>query len=505
MTHFSTMAFVTRLIKTKFWYLLAALLLLRFVFILIADLDMVGDEAYYWDWSRHPDWCYYSKPPMVAWLIGAATWALGDSMPVVRLPAVLLGGGFLIAYYFTAKAFYSSKAAAIALLLILATPANAISNLIMTIDPPLYFFWMVTLYFLYHALFKEDKSAWWLAGLFAALACLSKPSAITLPLLLGNYLLVHKQYRAQLRRNFLCFLLPVLLSFVPLIVWNARHDWIMLQHGQSHFVQDEVFSLPKRFSEFAGFLGLQLVLFSPVIFVLLVKTCAAALRHYSRLSAKESFLLWMGPIPLLVMLLLSMLQKVQGNWPIPFYFTTFLLLSGWLAHGLWPKWLKPALLTGYLMVLLAYITPFSISALGLSNTAFDPTYRLRQWQKLAMDVDNLRHHLFAKPANTFIWVDAHRYLVSELAFYLPDHPVVFRLAPRGKIESQYELWPGPTKYIGKDALVLSSNNPQQVSDRLRNAFEELVPVGTVTALQGSPRERHYYAYMGKRLLRETGD
>ena len=34
-------------------------------------LDLAPDEAHYWDWSRHLDWSYYSKGPLVAWLIRA--------------------------------------------------------------------------------------------------------------------------------------------------------------------------------------------------------------------------------------------------------------------------------------------------------------------------------------------------------------------------------------------------------------------------------------------------
>ena len=32
-------------------------------------LDLAQDEAHYWDWSRHLDWSYYSKGPLVAYLI----------------------------------------------------------------------------------------------------------------------------------------------------------------------------------------------------------------------------------------------------------------------------------------------------------------------------------------------------------------------------------------------------------------------------------------------------
>jgi 4-amino-4-deoxy-L-arabinose transferase-like glycosyltransferase len=74
--------------------LLVGVTLLRLVFLALNGLDLLGDESYYWDWSRQPDWCYYSKPPMVAWLIGMSTWFLGDYAFTVRLPTVILGTFF---------------------------------------------------------------------------------------------------------------------------------------------------------------------------------------------------------------------------------------------------------------------------------------------------------------------------------------------------------------------------------------------------------------------------
>src|SRR5262249_13193030 len=57
------------------------------------------DEAHYWDWSRHLDWSYYSKGPLVAYLIRAGcalagSWSerlAGSDMLAVRLAAVLCG------------------------------------------------------------------------------------------------------------------------------------------------------------------------------------------------------------------------------------------------------------------------------------------------------------------------------------------------------------------------------------------------------------------------------
>src|SRR5438874_13330598 len=70
-------------------------------------LDLAPDEAHYWDWSRNPDWSYYSKGPLVAYLIRASCAVAGplscqltgSELLAVRLPAVLCGSLLLLSLY----------------------------------------------------------------------------------------------------------------------------------------------------------------------------------------------------------------------------------------------------------------------------------------------------------------------------------------------------------------------------------------------------------------------
>src|ERR1700733_12582303 len=41
-------------------------------------IDLSGDEAQYWDWSRHLDLSYYSKGPLIAYLIRASCSLFGE-------------------------------------------------------------------------------------------------------------------------------------------------------------------------------------------------------------------------------------------------------------------------------------------------------------------------------------------------------------------------------------------------------------------------------------------
>jgi len=67
-------------------------------------IDLSGDEAQYWDWSRNLDLSYYSKGPLIAYIIRASCGLFGDNMPAIRLPALLLGiGTSLVTYALTRR------------------------------------------------------------------------------------------------------------------------------------------------------------------------------------------------------------------------------------------------------------------------------------------------------------------------------------------------------------------------------------------------------------------
>ena len=70
------------------------------------------------DWSRHLDLSYYSKGPMIAYIIRGSCAVMGDTMPAVRLPALILAVGTSVcAYWLTRKLFGSDRLALGAVLL----------------------------------------------------------------------------------------------------------------------------------------------------------------------------------------------------------------------------------------------------------------------------------------------------------------------------------------------------------------------------------------------------
>ena len=54
----------------------------------LGSVELLPEEAYYWNYSRHLDIGYLDHPPMVAWLIRLGTAAFGQSQFGVRIGAL---------------------------------------------------------------------------------------------------------------------------------------------------------------------------------------------------------------------------------------------------------------------------------------------------------------------------------------------------------------------------------------------------------------------------------
>src|SRR6187401_2087432 len=99
------------------------------------SVDLSPDEAHYWVWSQHLDWSYYSKGPLIAYLIRAGTelagglslhWTGGLTL-AVRLPAVICGSLLLTALYTLTIQVYRRECLALAVVaLALTLPTMAI-------------------------------------------------------------------------------------------------------------------------------------------------------------------------------------------------------------------------------------------------------------------------------------------------------------------------------------------------------------------------------------------
>ncbi len=203
---------------------LALLTMLRLA--LAAALPLAPDEAYYWVWSRALAPGYIDHPPMIALWIRAGTWAVGDTALGIRLlgPLSAALGSFLL-WDAAERLLPGRSAGIIAASLLNATLAVGVGAIIVTPDSPLLLFWTLCLWAMARII-AGGSSAWWLAvGLFAGLAIASKYTAALPVLGLGLWLVLAG--RVWIRRGEPYAAAAVaLLTLIPVLWWNAGHDWV---------------------------------------------------------------------------------------------------------------------------------------------------------------------------------------------------------------------------------------------------------------------------------------
>ncbi|QJA05485.1 glycosyltransferase family 39 protein [Thermosulfurimonas marina] len=417
----------------------------RLGFLREVHLELSPDEAYYWDWSRHLAFGYYSKPPLVAWLIAASTHLLGISEYAVRLPALLCGMGFLVFFYLLVYRLFGRLPARWALFAAALTPIFTVFGLLMTIDPPLLFFWAGALYFGWQAAEENSLRYWFLLGLFCGLGLLTKQTMLAFGAFYGLWLFFYR--RELLRRPGPWITLAVaLLLWAPNLHWMATHNWITLRHTEHHFKEEEGTYLlgPGRFlAEQAG-------VFSPLLFGLFAWGAFMLFRRRDWRERPELSYLWvLSAWPYLAVLPLSFLRKVNANWPMPFFVAGLALASGIvfsLKGGRKARLLRGIYLAGLLLALLGTALLYQLPRFPekFPRPVAGLLFRFYGWRKMARTVERYR-----RPGEPL--VANHRYLASELAFYLPDHPQVYQLpAPRPK--SQYHLWGIPQGLCGRKIL-----------------------------------------------------
>jgi hypothetical protein len=429
-------------------------------------LDLAPDEAHYWDWSRHPDWSYYSKGPAVAFLIRASCdffgpWSeatSGSLMPAVRLPAVLCGALLLASLYVLAAQTLKRESWACALVaLALTLPPVAAGGFIMTIDAPFTACWGWACVFGYEAAVRQRRWCWWLVGLTVGVGILAKYTmALWLPSA-GLFLLADRDRRGELLRpGFWLACAVAALCCVPVLVWNAQHDWVTFHHvGWQAGVEQRTgwrWLGPLEFAcgQFALLLGYW--------FVAWVAAMLAG-RPGRQADAGRAYLWWLSAPTFAVFLLASLRTPGQLNWAVAGYLSGAVLAAGW-AFERWPRravrlGVAGAATLGTIILLVVHYPmsarPVLLAISGpptakhpLPLRRFDPTCRLRGYRTLAAAVDAVRAAERANGGEPVLAANNWN-LPGLLGVYCEGHPDVYSLGlALGDRRSQYDFWrPNP--------------------------------------------------------------
>jgi 4-amino-4-deoxy-L-arabinose transferase-like glycosyltransferase len=433
--------------------------------VVAALVPLHPDEAYYWEWSRHLAAGYFDHPPAIAWFIRGGTLLLGDTPLGVRLFPVLAGFVAGCAVMRTASRLASPIAGDAAALAFVALPVMSGVFVLATPDAPLLVFAALTLWAVSAAVAAGAPGSalsWWLlTGVLAGGAMTSKYTGILLPLGLLAGMLASRSLRGLFRTpGPYVAVLAAVLVFLPVLRWNARHDWssfrFQLGHGLGASIDVGAWSRELEL------LGGQLLLASPVLFVLGALAVKQLLRGEGRMSKL------VASVAIVTALLFSysaLHRRVEANWPALAWVPIAILLGTSAFAGASSRWRRFGLGLGFLSTAILYLQ--SLSPVFPLDAGRDPTARAYGWSDLAVAVHGAAVGAVRRP-----WVAANRYQdAAELAFNLPEQPEVFSVNFGGR-DNQYRYWPGfPDRArVGDDLLLVLADRPDGAADPVITAL-----------------------------------
>ena len=297
------------------------------------NFDLFGDEAQYWLWSQDLDYGYFSKPPLLAWVVALYSFAFGDSFFSLKIiPS--------FAYIFTAWAIYNlckniglkKESSYECVLLFLLIPAVSFSSFILSTDILLLLFWTLALNEL--VLIRKFKNLrnFLMFGIFIGLAFLSKYAAIYFIICLIIYVLVDQDFRKFFFKNYLGFLLSFFCIFIillPNLIWNLNNGWVTLQHtsDNANFRNIEI-----NFLRGFEFLSIQILMLGPLLFI-------GAIFNYKKvvLDEKQKLLLIFSLPIFFIVLVEAIIVRANANWAAPGFISLFIFLYLLMNNGILKK------------------------------------------------------------------------------------------------------------------------------------------------------------------------
>ncbi len=474
--------------------LLGLLLGWRIAVLYFNQTDLFFDEAQYWLWGKEPDFGYFSKPPLLGWIIGAVTRLAGSDSPfVIRLASPVLHLFSSIFIYLAATELYDKRTGFWSALTFATLPAVSLSSGLVSTDVPLLLFWSAALYaFIRLTRDITLPSAWMLAAALG-LGMMSKYAMIFFALCAGLYMLFDNQpfgLKLLTSKAIIIILGFALLILWPNIQWNLNNGLITLAHTVDNANWGQMMFRPGKMMEF---FGAQFGVFGPILFGALLVILWRHLRGEN--TQQDRMLLWFS-IPIIVIITTqAFLSRAHANWAATAYpAASILVTSVFLRLG--PKRLFQASYGLHLAVMIALgVGTIFAARIDLPFRA-DPFYRVLGWQAFA-DVtrDKLRTGKYGAILTN------RREEAAELIYYLRDQPIPVTMWQAGtRPRNHYEMTRPFTQNTKEPVLYVSKQKPPPaLLAQFRD--QQFIARETVPASLKKPRQFYFYflsGYKGRR-------
>jgi membrane-associated phospholipid phosphatase len=451
------------------YVVIAICFVLRLLYIGSGKIELSEDEAYQWLWSKHPALSYYSKPPLIACAQFLGTHLWGDTEFGVRFfsPVIAAVLSVLVLRFLARHA--GPQLAVLVVLAMTVTPLTALGATVMTVDPLSVLFWTAAMFAGWRAAQPDGTTRQWLwVGVWMGLGFLSKYTNLAQCVSWAVFFLLWPPARAHLRRPgpYLALLIACVFT-LPVLIWNAQHQWVTVGHVASDGQLGEAWHR----TYVVEFLLTEAALLHPLFFVAALWAAVAFWRRHGR-DPLWLFFFSMGAPLWLGYFVLSWHSRVLGNWIAPTIIPLFCLaaLYWWNrwedgASALKP-WLSGGLVFGAVAVLILHEPNLVNKIIHRQLPAkLDLLRRVSGWKELAQVAGAARARLAQEDGAPAFIICEHYGFTSQITFYLPEaksrvrsEPLVFFEAG-GPPRNQFYFWPDYLDRKGRSALFVRQVDP----------------------------------------------
>lgn len=484
------------------------LLIIKVIF--MAYLNLIPEEAYYWNYAQHLDIGYLDHPPMVAWLIWLSTSLLDKSEFSVRLPAYLC---WFVAMFFMVRLtlnLFDRSAAYRTALLLAVLPIYFGLGFFMTPDAPLIAAWAASLYFLERALVAQDRRAWWWLGVCLGLGLLSKYPIALLGAGILIFLIIDRNSRGWLirREPYIAAVIAMIL-FSPVLLWNVRNDWMSFAFqgtgrwsGSHHFAFHVLFASVLLLLTPTGLLGVVRVFWRGKIF---------RTEWNRRTETEKRQYLWaltFTVAPLSVFVVYSFVNTPKLNWTSPVWLAAIPLVAADMGsssvngEGPWAKLIRRIWKPTIIALLFILSGSFYYIALDLPGAGpMSPERLFGEWRELADKVAKIRATVEATSGSKPIVVGMDKnFISSELSFYNSidgDGPYNTGGAHLfGQRSLMWAIWFPKSAAVGKDLLMIDFDPKRLRASSLTRYFATLSNVSSETLENNGRIVGYFYWRVG---------
>lgn len=397
-----------------FLFVLFAVTAARIFALFHVPLGLYFDEAQYWMWSRSFDWGYFTKPPLIAWVIGSTTFLAGtDAEWAVRLGAPIAHMIAASALFVLGRSMYGAWPGFWAGFGWLMLPGVWFSSSLISTDALLLPLWSIALLAMWRLV---NTRAWTWAvvlGIAIGLGVQAKYAMFYFFLCtaLAAYWLEPVRAALAKGRGLLATLIS-LIVIAPNFIWNVQNGWATARHtaANAHFDNTEMFNLDELFE----FIGGQAGVIGPVIFIVLIWALWRAWRRSGGLSNEEKFLIAYIIPPFIIISAIAFISRANANWAAVAYPGLLLLVTGTLFSSV----------AGRRTLVAATLVNIAIGAAFVGVIAFNPAIAnqakgvrtARNWEETANEI---ARRAVAQPGElpfSAVMVD-DRMTYFELAYY----------------------------------------------------------------------------------------